>query len=192
MTATREAVDPTATVEIQNVVATSAIEQEVNLESVVMDLRGSEYDPGEFPGLIYRLDGSDATVLLFRSGNLTATGAASRKAARAAIGRFLDDLRALGLDVPAEPTVDVQNIVATADLSQSLNLSAIAIGLGLEHTEYEPEQFPGLVYRLDDPDVVVLLFGSGKCVITGGNHREVIERALDAVTTSLLDLDLIE
>jgi transcription initiation factor TFIID TATA-box-binding protein len=57
--------------------------------------------------------------------------------------------------------------VVDADLGEALNLEAIAIGLGLEAVEYEPEQFPGLVYRLDDPDVVALLFGTGKMVITG-------------------------
>ncbi len=59
------------------------------------------------------------------------------------------------------PEIEIQNIVSSGDFGHTLNLCAIAIGLGLEHVEYEPEQFPGLVYRLDDPDVVALLFGSG-------------------------------
>jgi transcription initiation factor TFIID TATA-box-binding protein len=70
-------------------------------------------------------------------------------------------------------------------------LNAIAIGLGLEHIEYEPEQFPGLVYRLDDPDVVALLFGSGKLVITGGTQFDDAEEALLKIEDQLNDLGLL-
>jgi transcription initiation factor TFIID TATA-box-binding protein len=74
--------------------------------------------------------------------------------------------------------------VSSADLGETLNLEAIAIGLGLEDVEYEPEQFPGLVYRLDDPRVVILLFGSGKAAVTGGTTSEVVE-------SQLVDLNLL-
>jgi len=87
--------------------------------------------------------------------------------------------------------VTVQNIVSSADLGESLNLNAIAIGLGLETIEYEPEQFPGLVYRLAEPDVVILLFGSGKLVITGAKIHEEAEAALEEVIRRLNDLALL-
>lgn len=87
--------------------------------------------------------------------------------------------------------MEVQNIVSSASLKQSLNLNAIAIGLGLEQIEYEPEQFPGLVYRLDDPDVVVLLFGSGKLVITGAQDADDAQHALAHVEDRLTDLGLL-
>jgi transcription initiation factor TFIID TATA-box-binding protein len=86
----------------------------------------------------------------------------------------------------------VQNIVTSADLGRNLNLNAIAIGLGLENIEYEPEQFPGLVYRLDDPDVVALLFGSGKLVITGGKKPEDAEEAVDKIVSRLEELGLLD
>ena len=72
------------------------------------------------------------------------------------------DLESLTIEIQDDPTVTIQNIVSSGDLGATLNLNVIAIGLGLEDVEYEPEQFPGLVYRLDNPDVVILLFGSGK------------------------------
>jgi transcription initiation factor TFIID TATA-box-binding protein len=98
----------------------------------------------------------------------------------------------LGIDVASNLPVEVQNIVSSASLEQSLNLNAIAIGLGLEQIEYEPEQFPGLVYRLDEPDVVVLLFGSGKLVITGGTESEAAQHALAHVKDRLTELGLLE
>ncbi len=87
-------------------------------------------------------------------------------------------LKEIGISVIDEPEVKVQNIVASADLGVDLNLNAIAIGLGLENIEYEPEQFPGLVYRLDNPRVVVLIFGSGKMVVTGGKALKMREKLL--------------
>jgi len=79
----------------------------------------------------------------------------------------------------------VQNIVASSDLGAKINLNAIAISLGLEKVEYEPEQFPGLVYRLDVPKVVVLLFGSGKLVCTGAKKPEDVGAAVDKITEEL-------
>ena len=84
-----------------------------------------------------------------------------------------------------EPTITVQNIVAVYDLKSDLNLNAIAITLGLERVEYEPEQFPGLVYRVADPKVVMLLFGSGKVVCTGAKKEEDIKTGLDTLKKEL-------
>ena len=98
----------------------------------------------------------------------------------------------MGLEVPDEPDLIIQNIVTSGDLGERLNLNAIAIGFGLEQVEYEPEQFPGLVYRPDDHDVVVLLFGSGKLVITGGTETGEAESVIKSVATNLRDLGLLE
>ncbi|MFB6308508.1 MAG: TATA-box-binding protein, partial [Haloarculaceae archaeon] len=95
-------------------------------------------------------------------------------------------------EVEDEPEIVVQNIVTSADLGRNLNLNAIAIGLGLENIEYEPEQFPGLVYRLDEPDVVALLFGSGKLVITGGKQPDDAKEAVDKIVSRLEELGLLE
>jgi transcription initiation factor TFIID TATA-box-binding protein len=99
-------------------------------------------------------------------------------------------LRNIGIDVKGTPEIKVQNIVASANLHSTLNLNAIAIGLGLENIEYEPEQFPGLVYRLSEPKVVVLLFGSGKLVITGGRVPEDAANAVDQIVEQLKSLSL--
>ncbi|MDI6902958.1 MAG: TATA-box-binding protein, partial [Methanocellales archaeon] len=71
------------------------------------------------------------------------------------------------------------------------NLNAIAIGLGLENIEYEPEQFPGLVYRIDEPNVVVLVFGSGKLVVTGGKTLYDCEKGVEVVRRQIESLGLL-
>ena len=183
---------PRETISIENVVASTGIDQELDLQSVAMDLTGADYDPDNFPGLVYRMQDPKAAALIFRSGKIVCTGANSTDAVRESLHTVFDELRDLGIPIEDDPEITIQNIVTSADLDESLNLNAIAIGLGLEDVEYEPEQFPGLVYRLDDPDVVTLLFGSGKIVITGGKRPVEAEQALERITAELEDLGLVE
>jgi transcription initiation factor TFIID TATA-box-binding protein len=191
MSDSETSLDPRATLEVQNVVASSRIDQELDLQSVAMDFHGADYDPEHFPGLIYRVEEPRGTVLLFRSGKIVATGIESSEAVERVLATVFAELGDLGLDVPTEPAITIQNIVADADFGQQLNLNAIAIGLGLDIVEYEPEQFPGLVYRVEDPSVVLLLFGSGKLVVTGATTREEAEHAIDVVESRLDDLGLL-
>ncbi|MFC4987323.1 TATA-box-binding protein [Saliphagus infecundisoli] len=180
------------TLSTENVVGSTSIDQELDLESLADDLDGASFEPDQFPGVITRTTDPKAASLIFRSGKIVCTGASSVEDLTTAVGLTFDKLRRLGLDVPEEPDVTVQNIVTSGDLGTSLNLNAIAIGFGLEAVEYEPEQFPGLVYRADELDVVVLLFGSGKLVITGGTQASDAEDAITAVHARLDDLGLLE
>ncbi|UIO99978.1 TATA-box-binding protein [Halobaculum sp. CBA1158] len=182
--------DPTESINIENVVASTGIDQELDLQTVAMDLEGADYDPEQFPGLVYRTIDPKSAALIFRSGKIVCTGANSTDAVHEALDIVFEKLRELDIPVGDDPEVTVQNIVTSADLGESLNLNAIAIGLGLENIEYEPEQFPGLVYRLDDPDVVALLFGSGKLVITGGKEPADAHAAVEVISERLSELGL--
>jgi transcription initiation factor TFIID TATA-box-binding protein len=177
---------------IENVVASTGIGQELDLESVSLDLAGADYDPEQFPGLVYRTQDPKAAALIFRSGKIVCTGASSVDGVHESLDIVFGELEALDIEVPDDPEVIVQNIVSSGDLETNLNLNAIAIGLGLEAVEYEPEQFPGLVYRLDDYDVVLLLFGSGKVVVTGATEVEQAREALGTVREELEGLGLLE
>jgi transcription initiation factor TFIID TATA-box-binding protein len=183
--------DAKDTITIENVVASTGIGQELDLQSVAMDLEGADYDPEQFPGLVYRTTDPKSAALIFRSGKIVCTGAKSTDAVHESLHHVFDKLRALSIPVEDDPEIVVQNIVTSADLGHDLNLNAIAIGLGLENIEYEPEQFPGLVYRLDEPPVVALLFGSGKLVVTGGKKPEDAAEAVDVIVSRLTDLGLL-
>ncbi|MFC6766772.1 TATA-box-binding protein [Natrinema soli] len=184
--------DPKESINIENVVASTSIGQELELESVAMDLEGADYDPEQFPGLVYRTQNPKSAALIFRSGKIVCTGANSTDAVHESLHIVFEKLRDLRIQVEENPEIIVQNIVSSADLGRTLNLNAIAIGLGLENIEYEPEQFPGLVYRLDQPEVVALLFGSGKLVVTGGKKVDDANQAIDVITTRLEELGLLE
>ena len=117
---------------IQNVVASSAIGQEIELGALATDLEGVDFDPEKFPGLIYRIEEPHATALIFRSGKLVCTGADSVDGVHEALASTFETLDNLGLSVDDDPPITVQNIVVSGDLGENLNLNAIAIGLGLE------------------------------------------------------------
>jgi len=90
-----------------------------------------------------------------------------------------------GQKINMMPKIEVQNIVASSDLESEINLNAIAVTLGLDRVEYEPEQFPGLVCRIEEPKVVVLLFGRGKLVCTGARKPSDVQVAVQKITKEL-------
>ncbi|MCD6110891.1 MAG: TATA-box-binding protein [Thermoplasmata archaeon] len=174
-------------IKIENVVASANAGGELDLQKLVTSFENAEYDPERFPGLIYRVKEPKTALLLFSSGKMVCTGAKSVEEAKEVVRRVVKKIKELGMDVSDEPEIEIQNIVATSELNVPLNLNNIAITLGLERVEYEPEQFPGLVYRVEKPKVVALLFGSGKIVCTGARNEEEIREALDQIVKELTD-----
>ena len=177
--------DPMAKIRIENVVASTSLGQELDLQTIALALDGAEYEPETFPGLIYRLKEPKAATLLFRSGKVVCTGAKSLDHVKVAVAKVTKEIDKAGFKIKAEPKIEVQNIVASSDLGQEIDLNAIAITLGLDRVEYEPEQFPGLVYRIEEPKVVLLLFGSGKMVCTGAKKPQDVEAAVLKITEEL-------
>ncbi len=170
---------------IENVVASASIAEDLDLWDVYEALDGSEYDPDKFPGLIYKLDEPNTSLLLFSSGQLVCTGGVTPEEPQKSVGKMKKRLNENGIETADEVEAEVQNIVASFNLNTDLNLNSVAISLGLEKVEYEPEQFPGLVYRLQDSPVVLLMFGSGKVVCTGGKNEEQLREGIENVKEEL-------
>jgi transcription initiation factor TFIID TATA-box-binding protein len=163
-------------IKIENVVASASLNVPIKLEKLVSNLDGIEYEPEQFPGLVMRLKDPKAAALIFSSGKIVCTGAKSPKDAKLVIAKIVKKMNSLNIKIPKNYKVQLENIVASAKLDRELNLNNIAFSL--ENTEYEPEQFPGLVYRIDDPRVTFLLFGSGKIICTGGRSIQDVKRAV--------------
>ena len=173
-------------IKIENVVASASLGVPIKLEKLVANLDGIEYEPEQFPGLVMRLKDPKAAALIFSSGKIVCTGAKSPKDAKLVISKIVKKMNKLGLKIPKNYKVRLENIVASAKLDRELNLNNIAFTL--ENTEYEPEQFPGLVYRIDDPRVTFLLFGSGKIICTGGRSIADVKRAVAKADKTLRKL----
>ncbi len=171
--------------------ASAALGRELDLTFLVTAMEGAEYDPKVFPGLVFRIKKPKTATLLFRSGKLVCTGAKALDQVKQAVELVVDSIRETGVTVDDYPEITVQNIVASADLGSPINLTSTVISLGLERVEYEPEVFPGLVYRLDQPKVVMLLFGSGKLVCTGAKKPHDVEEAIEHIDAELRSADLL-
>ncbi len=181
-----------STINIENVVASTKLAEEFDLIKIESELEGAEYNKKKFPGLVYRVKSPKAAFLIFTSGKVVCTGAKNVEDVRTVISNMANTLKSIGFSgVDLTPEIHVQNIVASADLKADLNLNAIAMGLGLENIEYEPEQFPGLVYRIKVPKVVVLIFSSGKLVVTGGKSPADCEEGVKIVREQLENLGLL-
>ena len=181
-------------VKVENIVASTSFADKLDLDVIAQSLEEAEYEPEQFPGLVYRLKNPKTATLLFRSGKANCTGAKNIEDVRKTVDIIADKLRKMNIDVYKNKDLEIviQNIVAISDLGTELNLNEVAMGLGLENVEYEPEQFPGLVYRIKEPKVAMLLFGSGKIVCTGARKTEDVSIAVDKLSAELSSLDLIK
>lgn len=161
---------------VQNIVATTSLEEDVSLSKLAKTYPNTEYNPETFPGLVLRIKKPKSAVLVFSSGNLVCTGVKSISEVREVIEQVIKQLKKIGVHVKIKPKINVQNIVASGSISLDLNLNTLS--LELENTEYEPEQFPGLVYKLEDPTATFLLFSNGKLVCTGTKNKEQLEESM--------------
>jgi len=176
---------------VENIVASTSFADKLDLDVIAQSLEEAEYEPEQFPGLVYRLSEPKTATLLFRSGKANCTGAKNVEDVQKTVDIIAEKLRKLNVEVYKSLKIVIQNIVAISDLNTELNLNEVAMGLGLENVEYEPEQFPGLVYRIKEPRVAMLLFGSGKIVCTGARQIEDVSKAVDKLSEELSSLDLI-
>jgi transcription initiation factor TFIID TATA-box-binding protein len=164
---------------VENIVASGAIAGSIDLEMVSDKIKNCELNTKRFPGAVYRIEKPKIASLIFSSGKVVLTGIRNKQDLHDGLELIMQSLRDAGVDTYDEPQVAVTNIVCSYDIGRYINLNKVVITLNLENIEYEPEQFPGLVYRIEDPKIVALLFSSGKIILTGGKTIEDIKRGLD-------------
>jgi len=162
-----------STYKIQNIVATTSLEKPIPLTKLARTQPNTEYNPETFPGLVLRVKEPKSAVLVFSSGNLVCTGTKSVTQVRDVIQAVIKQLKKINIKITVKPKITVQNIVASGSINLKLNLNFLA--LEMQNTEYEPEQFPGLVYKLIEPNATFLLFSNGKLVCTGTKNKQQLE-----------------
>jgi transcription initiation factor TFIID TATA-box-binding protein len=183
-------VRPEDSLKIENIVASAKVTDYLDLPVLASKIKDAEYNKKRFPGVVLRMQDPKIAALVFGSGKVVLTGAKSIDSLSKGLNILGGLLRKQGIDIPKKLEYKIQNIVTSADLATAINLNKIAVGFNLDRIEYEPEQFPGLVYRLDNPKVVVLLFGSGKLIITGGKVPEDANKAVVKILSDLRSLGL--
>jgi len=174
-------------IKIENVVASTDIKKIISLDKLLGILEASEYEPEQFPGLVYRLDEPRVATLIFRSGKIICVGARSTNAAKTALRKVVKKIKKTGIRINENKIrVKIENIVVAVDLGKDLNLDQLAFQL--EDSEYEPEQFPGLVYRIYEPRVAFLLFSSGRVVCAGAKSLANVRKAVKKLEQKLKSL----
>ncbi len=173
-------------IRIENIVATVILDQQLDLNLIESRVPNVSYQPDQFPGLILRLEKPKTTALIFKSGKMVVTGAKSTSQLIDAVKKIIKLLRKHGVKIVSKPRIQIQNIVASGDISYFVNLEKAAYLL--ENSMYEPEQFPGLIYRMRSPRVVLLIFSSGKMVITGAKEEKEVEEAVYNIARRLKEL----
>jgi transcription initiation factor TFIID TATA-box-binding protein len=176
-------------IRVQNVVATVSLKQKFDLNAIVQGNPLAQYCPEKFPGLVFRLKKPKTATLIFRTGKMVCTGARSVNDAKRAVKKTISELKASGIIIPCKPEIKIVNIVATANLLGHIDLEDCAYVL--RKTMYEPEQFPGVIHRMDEPKVVILLFASGKLVCTGATKEEDVYAAVDSLHKTLQENNLL-
>lgn len=152
--------------EVTNIVGTIETEREFDLNVLADVLPEAEYHPESSPFLVYRPVES-ATLLVPTNGLISVVGAKNLEQAKQAVRLFFEEMDDLGIEIKVTPDqILVQNIVIKGDLELELDLDILSVGLGLERCEYEPEQFPGVIFR-SEHGATVLIFRTGKFLITG-------------------------
>ena len=171
------------TIEVVNIVVSTSLEHDIPLEKMAATLNNTEYNPEQFPGLVIRIRDPKTSALIFSSGKVVCTGARSMEKVEESIVKIIKALKKININITIKPKIAVQNIVASGSIGMDLNLNVLA--MKLENTEYEPEQFPGLVYKLDEAKATFLLFSNGKIVCTGTKSEEAVHQALDMLIVNL-------
>ena len=163
-------------IRIVNIVCSSSLGQDIPLIRLAETLPNTEYNPEQFPGLIMRIKEPKTWALIFSSGKIVNTGARSLSKVRESIDRIIENLAKVNVKIKIVPKIEVQNMVGSGSIGMDLNLNSLA--MELENTEYEPEQFPGLVYKLAGTRATFLLFSNGKIVCTGTRSEKKLKEAV--------------
>jgi len=170
---------------IENIVASGVIAESIDLVELSEKVKNCELNKKRFPGAVYRIEDPKIASLIFSSGKVVLTGIRNHKALKDGLAIIIKSLNDAGITTLKEPKVAITNMVCSYNLGKYINLNKLVVTLNVENIEYEPEQFPGLVYRIKEPRIVVLIFSSGKIILTGGRNLEDIRKGLDVLEQKL-------
>lgn len=164
---------------IVNLVASGGLNANLDLYNLAMSIPNIEYEPEQFPGAILKMKEPKVSMLLFKNGKIICSGASAQGQIDLAIkkaNKMINEIQP-SVKILKKIEYEVVNLVATGNLHQNLDLFATA--MQLENVEYEPEQFPGAILRLDDPKLTMLLFKNGKVICAGAKNEKEMIRGLE-------------
>ncbi len=179
-------------VQIQNVVASATFNQTFNLIAIANAFPWDTEFKGRFPGLVFRLKKPKTTMLIFKTGKMVCTGGKGEDEARKAILTVFQKLKKGGINVAEKPEIQITNIVASATLNGVIDLDKLYLSKRMsDKVIFEPEQFPALIYRWKSPEVVFLIFSTGKIVCAGAKKEKEIYEAIENLRRRLEESEVL-
>ena len=179
---------------VENVVATVTLGLEpgekIDLNQIARKFSECEYNPERFPGLVMRVVDPKATILIFSTGKMVVTGLRQAAEAGTVVEIVIKNLKQAKVNISTEPEITIQNIVASGDLHVPVDLNEASIAM--ENAMYEPEVFPGLIYRMQEPKTVFLIFSTGRIVCTGAKTKEIVGEAVEKLVEEIKRLELVQ
>mmetsp|Transcript_7582 Transcript_7582/g.12759 ORF Transcript_7582/g.12759 Transcript_7582/m.12759 type:complete len:210 (-) Transcript_7582:111-740(-) len=166
-------------IKLQNVVATVNLGVNIDLEKLAQTVSNAEYNPRRFAAVIMRIREPRTTALVFHSGKMIVTGAATEADSRMGARKYVHIIQKVGFAATYRD-YKIQNLTATCDMGFPIRLEGLVYAHS-QHATYEPELFPGLVYKMTNPKVVFLVFVSGKVVVTGAKSEKIIEDGFETL-----------
>ena len=172
-------------VRIENIVAYAKISDYFEIDKIAEMISDFEYKPEDFNGLTWKLSYPKSAILILPNGKIFCTGAKTIEDVESSIKRTIEKIKSANIEVVQNLTIEIQNIIASTDVERELHLSSISKGLIMDHVNYKPEEFPGLMYKMDDLGAVVIVFSSGRIVSTGSRTIEGASKAIELMKDKL-------
>jgi transcription initiation factor TFIID TATA-box-binding protein len=170
---------------VENIVAFAEISDSLDIELLAEKLPDASFDPDEFAGLTVKSKKPRVAILILPSGKIVSTGAKYMGDVEDTIKKIVNEVKKAGINVKKNYKIQIDNIIASTKLNKEINLRSIANGLILKNVDYEPEQFPGLIYRLNNLGAMLLLFSSGKLICIGTKKLDDATSAVNILKEEL-------
>lgn len=172
-------------IKIENIVAYAQASDLLDIELLSEKFSGASYNPAEFNGLSVKYDEDKIALIVLGTGKIICTGAKTLEDAEKFIKKVADRIKKIGFSIKKGYKLEIENVIVTTDFNKEMHLSSISNGLILQHVEYKPDDFPGLIYRMDDLCAVLILFSTGKLVCTGAKSIEDATKAVKMMEEKL-------
>lgn len=175
-------------INIENIVASAQISSSFDIETLSEKLPGSSYNPDEFDGLTIKFETPKIAVLILSNGKAICTGGKNQEESKDAMNKTVKKIKDAGFEAKTNFKTTIENIILSTDFNKMLNLESISKGLYFKHVDYNPKDFPGLIYRAEEYNSVLILFSSGRLVCTGAKKIDDGNKAINKIKEKLTSI----
>lgn len=179
------------TIKIENIVAYAKISELLDIELIAEKIPNSSYNPDEYNGVSIKFDDLKIAVIVLSNGKVVCTGAKKLQDAASTLKKVIKQIKDIGFELQKGYKIEIENVITSTNLKQELHLASIANALVLQNVKYEPEEFPGLIYEMEELCTMVLLFSSGKIVCTGAKSIDDAKKSMKMMNEKLASIGVL-